>query len=122
MRFSITLPWRRPAVREPVREEKATGGFLMLASEAGRAHWSGRSYAALSREGLIKNPVAHRAARMVAEAAASVNWLLYEGDEEIGGHALLRLLKRPNAQMSGPDFFEALYGHLCFPVTGSSNR
>ncbi|QCI98346.1 phage portal protein [Agrobacterium larrymoorei] len=119
MKFSIPLPWRRPVERLGVREEKAhAGGVLVLSSEAGRAHWSGRSYAALSREGFMKNPVAHRAARMVAEAAASISWLLYEGEEEIGEHALLRLLHRPNAQMSGPDFFEALYGHLLLSGNG----
>ncbi|KIQ01936.1 portal protein [Agrobacterium tumefaciens] len=112
MRFFGHLPWRRPAERVVVREEKAAGGFLVLSGETGRAHWSGRGYQALSREGFMRNPVAHRAARMVAEAAASVSWLLYEGDREIGEHALLRLLARPNGQMSGPDFFEALYGHL----------
>ncbi len=112
MRFSLSLPWRRPAERDAVPERKAAGGFLALSGDMGRAHWSGRSYAALAREGFMRNPVAHRAARMVAEAAASVSWLLYEGDREIGEHALLRLLSRPNGHMSGPDFLEALYGHL----------
>lgn len=112
MRFTFPLPWRRPVEREGVPEAKAASGFLVMAGEAGRAFWSGRSYNALSREGFMRNPVAHRAARMVAEAAASVNWLLYDGDDEISGHALLQLMARPNGQMSGPDFFEALYGHL----------
>ncbi|NTE85790.1 phage portal protein [Agrobacterium rubi] len=118
MRFFGHLPWRRPVGREGVREEKAASGFLVLSGEAGRAHWSGRGYGALSREGFMRNPVAHRAARMLAEAAASVSWLLYEGDDEIGEHALLRLLARPNGQMSGPDFFEALYGHLLLSGNG----
>ncbi|WP_246735966.1 phage portal protein, partial [Agrobacterium sp. a22-2] len=73
---------------------------------------SGRSYGVLAREGFMKNPVAHRAVRLIAEAAAAVPLLLYDGDGEVGDHAALRLLARPNARMGGPDFFEALYGHL----------
>lgn len=72
MRFPFSLPWRRPADGRAVPERKtATGGFMAVAAQGGQAFWSGRSYAALAREGFMKNPVAHRAARMVAEASAS---------------------------------------------------
>jgi HK97 family phage portal protein len=94
-----------------VPERKAAGGFLSLTSE-GRASWTGRSYASLSREGFMRNPVAHRCVRMVSEAAACVPLLIYEQDRERPDHPLLHLLRQPNARMSGPDFFEALYGHL----------
>jgi len=86
-------------------------GFALLAGE-GAAHWSGRSYAALSRTGFMKNPVAYRAMRMIAEAAAAVPWLAYDGAGEAADHPALVLLARPNARQGGPDFFEALYGHL----------
>lgn len=92
-------------------EMKATSGFIALARD-GQAHWTGRSYAALAREGFMRNPVAHRAARLVAEAAASVPLLLYEGVEERSEHAALSLISRPNGRMAGIDFLEALYGHL----------
>ncbi|HEX2148200.1 MAG TPA: phage portal protein, partial [Pseudorhizobium sp.] len=92
-------------------EAKAAGGFAILAGE-GVAHWSGRSYGGLARAGFMKNPVAHRAVRLVAEAAASVPWLAYEGDAEVSGHPALSLLSQPNDRQAGPDFFEALYGHL----------
>ncbi|MGG2476246.1 phage portal protein, partial [Rhizobium sp. BR5] len=68
MRFPFSLPWLRPADGKAVPERKmATGGFMAVAVQGGQAFWSGRSYAALAREGFMKNPVAHRAARMVAE-------------------------------------------------------
>lgn len=86
-------------------------GFAVISGE-GAAHWSGRGYAALSRAGFMKNPVAHRAVRMIAEAAAAVPWLAYEGKAEVEGHAALSLLARPNGRQGGADFFEALYGHL----------
>jgi len=109
MKFSTFLPWRRAGV-SAVPETKASG-FITLTAE-GRAHWSSRSYAGLSREGFMKNPVAHRAVRMIAEAAASVPWLLYEGEDERPGDPLLALIARPNGRMAGVEFFEALYGHL----------
>lgn len=126
MESPFRLPWfstgERKAVSaggasadQPVSEVKMAAGvasaFAVLSGE-GAAHWSGRSYAALSRTGFMKNPVAHRAVRMIAEAAAAVPWLAYDGAEEVADHpALLRLL-RPNGRQGGPDFFETLYGHL----------
>ncbi len=98
-----------------IPEAKAVGGvgagFAVIAGE-GAAHWSGRGYAALARAGFMKNPVAHRAVRMIAEAAAAVPWLAYEGGQEVEGHAALSLLLRPNGRQGGADFLEALYGHL----------
>ncbi len=96
--------------RRGAAETKASG-FFTLTGE-GRAHWSSRSYASLSREGFMKNPVAHRAVRMIAEAAASVPWLAYEGEAERPEDPRLALLARPNGRMAGTDFFETLYGHL----------
>jgi HK97 family phage portal protein len=110
MNIRSYLPWRRPAGRSAVPETKAAG-FLSLAAE-GRASWTGRSYAALSREGFMKNPVAHRCVRLVAEAAACVPLLIYENGRERAGHPLAALMRQPNGRMGGPDFFEALYGHL----------
>ncbi|MFC3075840.1 phage portal protein [Shinella pollutisoli] len=109
MPFSFRLPWRR-AGAAAVPETKATG-FVALAAES-RAHWSSRSYAALAREGFMRNPVAHRAVRLIAEAAASVPWLAYAGEEERPDDPLLSLVARPNGRMSGTDFLETLYGHL----------
>ena len=96
--------------RQAAAETKASGFFALTAE--GRAHWSSRSYASLSREGFMKNPVAHRAVRMIAEAAASVPWLAYAGEAERPDDGRLALLGRPNGRMAGTDFFETLYGHL----------
>jgi HK97 family phage portal protein len=111
MKFPFSMPWRRAgASGVAVPETKATG-FVTLTAE-GRARWSSRSYASLAREGFMRNPVAHRAVRMIAEAAASVPWLVYEGEEEAVDAPLLGLLARPNDRVAGNEFFEALYGHL----------
>ena len=113
MRFPFSLPWRRAGANGvAIPETKATaGGFVTLTAE-GRARWTSRSYAALAREGFMRNPVAHRAVRMIAEAAASVPWLVYEGAEETTDDVAVALLARPNPRLGGNEFFEALYGHL----------
>jgi hypothetical protein len=86
MKSPFHLPWASTGGRKAVpaektealeRETKMAAGFAIVAGE-GAAHWSGRSYAALARTGVMKNPVAYRAMRMIAEAAAAVPWLAYE--------------------------------------------
>jgi len=120
MRSPFHLPWFSTGGRkivpadQPAETKMAAGlasGFAIVSGE-GAAHWSGRSYAALARTGFMRNPVAYRAMRMVAEAAAAVPWLIYDGTVEVADHPLSVLLARPNARQGGPDFFEALYGHL----------
>lgn len=111
MKLPFFLPWRRAgASGVAVPETKATG-FVTLTAE-GRARWSSRSYASLAREGFMRNPVAHRSVRIIAEAAASVPWLVYQGEEELAEDPVSGLLARPNGRMGGNEFFEALYGHL----------
>lgn len=116
----IAGPWRRLASmmrgdpRVPAaREEKASrAGPLIALQVQGRAVWTPRDYAALARESFERNAVAYRCVRMIAEAAGSVPWLLYEGEREVTEHPLLRLLERPNPHESGADFFESWYGYL----------
>jgi HK97 family phage portal protein len=79
----------------------------------GRApSWSPRDYATLAREGVMQNAIAYRCVRMIAEAAASVPWLLYEGATELEDHPLLSLLIQPNTGESGNALFERWYAFL----------
>jgi len=87
-------------------------GPLIAFQRAGRPVWTPRSYAALARKGFQENAVAYRAVRMVAEAAASMAWVLSEDGRELTEHPLLDLLARPNPRQAGADLFEAAYGHL----------
>ncbi|EHS52142.1 phage portal protein, HK97 family [Rhizobium sp. PDO1-076] len=116
MKIPFRMPWIWSSAGKAVSDEKAlTGalsGPLALIAGEGQARWTGRSYAALSREGFMKNPVAYRAVRMISEAAACIPWLAYGGAAEQPEHPALTLLARPNAAMTGPDFLETLYGHL----------
>ncbi len=113
--FSTLRRWAVPAGRSPVTAPEVrasrTGPLIALQS-AGRPVWTPRDYAALAREGYARNPVVHRAVRLVGEAAASVPWLLYEGAHEVADHPLLDLLVRPNPRQTGAALLEEIYGHL----------
>jgi HK97 family phage portal protein len=49
---------------------------------------------------------------MVAEAAASVSFIVVVDGVERADHPLIALLERPNARQSGPAFLESVFGHL----------
>ncbi len=113
----IAGPWARLAAmmgtRARVSEAKASRtGPLVALTLSGRPVWTPRDYAALAQEGFARNAIAYRCVRMIAEAAASVPWLLYEGERELTQHPLLTLLAEPNPQESGADMLESWYGFL----------
>lgn len=116
MKLPFRLPWAEARDRTAMPEEKALtprpGTALALIAGEGEARWTGRSYAALAREGFMKNPVAHRCVRLVSEAAASIAFLAYQRETERPEHPALTLLARPNGAMTGADFLETLYGQL----------
>ncbi len=94
-------------------ETKASQTAKLIAFESGgRARWSPRDYAGLAREGFLKNAVVYRAVKLVAESAASLPLLVYEGEEERAPHPLRDLLARPNPRADGAALFETLYVHL----------
>jgi HK97 family phage portal protein len=87
-------------------------GALIALLDGGAARWSERSLPALAREGYCGNAVAHRCVRLIAEAAAHVPWLVFDGDRELEDHPLARLLARPNREESGRTLFERFHGYL----------
>jgi HK97 family phage portal protein len=97
--------------RATAPEIKSTPPLIAL-QLVGQARWTPRNYASLARNGVMQNAVVYRCVRMIAEAAASVPFLLYEGDKELSAHPLLALLTSPNAQESGTALFERWYAFL----------
>ncbi len=94
-------------------EAKASRAARFVAIESGgRARWTPRDYAALAREGFITNAIVHRAVKLVAESAASVTYLAYEGDAARELHPLTSLLARPHPRQAAPEFLEAVCAHL----------
>jgi len=106
-------PWAWRPGRQGAPEQKAVwaGGYIALHLDR-EAAWTRRDYATLASEGFMTNPVVHRCVRLIAETAAAVPWLLYEGDAEVSRHPLTALLERPNPRAAGASFLETLYGHL----------
>jgi HK97 family phage portal protein len=74
--------------------------------------WSPRDYSAFSREGFMQNPVVYRCVRMIAEAAASIPFDLFEGETLLTEHPLLDLLTTPNPLQARPDLMESWYSFL----------
>ncbi len=98
--------------RVPEIQKGSATGALVAFEQLGQPVWSPRDYAAFAREGFMQNAICYRSVRMIAEAAASIPLLLYEGDTEIGDHPLIDLLRRPSLDHTGTDFLEAWYGFL----------
>ena len=57
-----------------------------------------RDYAAFAREGFMQNAIVYRSVRMIAEAAASVPLLLYDGARRDRGARAARSLRAPIAR------------------------
>ncbi len=98
--------------RSRSRAPEVKSSPLIALQLMGAAQWTPRNYASLAREGVMQNPVVYRCVRTIAEGAASVPFLLYDGDKELSVHPLLALLAAPNAQDSGTALFERWYAFL----------
>ncbi|MFT5776647.1 MAG: hypothetical protein ACI9NG_002622 [Hyphomonas sp.] len=83
------------------RESKAAVPLVAL-SQLGSPVWGGRDAAALTQDCYLRNAVAYRCVRMVAEAAASVP-LVTQHDRAA------KLLRQPAPDMAGASFLEGVY-------------
>ncbi|MFN7055851.1 phage portal protein [Hyphomonas sp.] len=100
-----TWPFRKAAA-----ETKSAWPLIAL-SEPRAASWGSREPSALIRDGYLKNAVAYRCVRMVAEAASSIPLRTsHEG--------AARLLRQPNPDMAPVSFLEALFTDLL--LTGNA--
>lgn len=102
-------PIRRAIARWALKSSDV--GRLLAAYSVGQPKWTPRKYDEFAKEGYQKNVIAYRCIHIIAAGAASVPWLLYDGDNEVEDdkHPLLTLLKKPNPQQGGADLFEAWY-------------
>lgn len=75
-------------------------------------HGAGDPAASVPPPSYRSNVVAYRCVRMIAEAAASVPFIVREfGEVQVDGRTP-RLLAQPNPDQTGTDFLEELYGFL----------
>ncbi len=77
---SRLLPRRASGHVRPARGGSRAVGPLIAWDPPGQPVWSPRDYAAFAREGFMQNAIVYRCVRMIAEGAASVPLLLYEGE------------------------------------------
>ncbi len=94
-------------------EAKTSRAQALLAMHTlGAPRWSARDYTTLAFQGYERNAVVYRCVRMIAEAAASVPWRLYDGRAEVSEHPLLDLFNWPNPKEAGPVFLETVFSNL----------
>lgn len=94
-------------------EAKASRTAHVIAFESGgRARWSPRDYAALAREGYMRNAIVYRAAKLVAENVGACAFLVEEGGATRDRHPLIDLIARPNPRQAGAQFLESIATHL----------
>ncbi len=96
----------------PAEQKASRTAQLVQFEYGGRARWTPRDYAALVRNGYQQNAVVYRATRLVAESAASVAYLVYEGANVRDKHPLLDLIARPNPRQDGSSLLEAVHANL----------
>jgi HK97 family phage portal protein len=104
--------WKRPRAAKTPETKAQIAPPLIALSLMGAPRWSGRDFLTAAREGVVKNAVAYRCVRMIAEGAASVPFLLYDGAAELTTHPLLGLLANPNPEEDGATFFARWYSFL----------
>jgi HK97 family phage portal protein len=102
---------RAPAAKSASPPQTKSQPLIALSLGSG-TRWGARDYAGLARTGVMQNAVVYRCVRMIAEAAASVPFLLYDGLAELDAHPLLALLANPNPDEDGAAFFARWYGFL----------
>lgn len=85
----------------------------VLVQGAGQAVWSDRDYRSFAKEGYQMNVVAYQCINRVAEAVASVPWLIVNGEgEQIERHPIADLLARPNPWQSHSDYVQSHISYL----------
>lgn len=92
-------------------ERKTSPGFVAL-YEARNAFWCARNHDSFMHVGFMKNPIAYRCVRLIAEAVASVPFVLMAASRSYDAHPLLALIDNPNPRQDRNAFLEALTAHL----------
>jgi HK97 family phage portal protein len=85
---------------------------------AGRPVWSERDTATLTRIGFLRNPVAFRCVKLIAEAASAVPIVVQDDERRYDRHPCLRLLSAPNPTQAGPALMESFFGYMLLTGDG----
>lgn len=105
-RKGVAATWAAPDIKGSVVAR------LIGPDAPGDVVWSPRDYASFAREGFMQNAIVYRSVRMVAEAAAAIPLLVYDGEMEVDNSDLGDLIAAPNEAQTCCDLLEAWYGYL----------
>ena len=113
----MTPFWRRPRAgrrRADAPEFKDSRAGPMIALHGtGRPRWTPRDYASLADEGFVKNPVAYRCVRMIAEAAQTYGFIV---SDTSGAVAVITESGAREAAVTGVDPWKELLGMPSYDV------
>ena len=105
--------------QDEVAEIKASAAAPVIAFHgSGRAAWSPRDTASLTRTGFMGNPVGFRCVKMIAEAAAAVPLIVQDAQTRYETHPLAAILAKPNPGQGGAALMEGFYGQLMLTGDG----
>jgi HK97 family phage portal protein len=114
MKFTDIFRRTKP---EPIEQKaSATGAALII--NTGQPTWKPRDYAAFAKEGYAQNVVAAMSIKRIAQAIASVEFEVWQGETQLEQHPLIDLMDRPNPMQSGADYVEACISYLL--IAGNS--
>lgn len=114
----MVFDFLKTASSEVAEQKASAAGSVMAIHSAGRAVWSGRDTAALTRNGFTGNPVGFRCVKLIAEAVAAIPLRLQDSERGYDVHPVLALLDRPNGQQTGADLIEHLVGQILLSGDG----
>src|SRR6056297_2962633 len=108
----MILKYLRKANPLPREEKASAGARVAVWGSSGRAAWSPRDTASLTKNGFHGNPVGFRAVKMIAEAAAALPVICQDERRRYETHPALSLIARPNMEQGRADLMEAAYVQL----------
>jgi len=91
-------------------KQSAIGGAIVMTP--GQAIWSERDFKQFADEAYRKNVIAYQAINKIADAAASIRWLVFRGETELTDHPLLQLINNPNPMQSGDVYMRQKVSYL----------
>tara|TARA_R100000697_G_scaffold123206_1_gene155005 strand:- start:1061 stop:3373 length:2313 start_codon:yes stop_codon:yes gene_type:complete len=99
-------------------EKKKEAPKIMINKLSAYGIKNDKKYIQRAKEGYESNAIVHRCIQLIANSASAVDLDILADDTKLDNHELISLLKRPNPQQSGVEFFSSLYSFLL--ISGNS--
>lgn len=93
-------------------ETKVSAAASIMVLNPGQPVWTPRNYASFAKEAYSQNVVAYQAINKIAEAIASVEFLAFQGEDELTRHPILDLIAQPNPLQSRSDYIRSKISYL----------